>query len=70
VGPDYLQYVIEYSDTLTDDPASWQVFTDEDTGFPLIFGPFSTTYHYRDTPLTIGNPPGLVPMRFYRVKVL
>jgi len=70
VGPDYLQYVIEYSDTLTDDPASWQPFTDQATGSPLVFGPGSRTYTYRDTPLTTGNPPGLVTMRFYRVRVL
>jgi subtilisin-like proprotein convertase family protein len=70
IGPDYLRYQIEYSDTLTDDPASWRPFTDLVSGQPISFGPGSTMYTYHDAPLMSGNPPGLVRMRFYRVRVV
>jgi subtilisin-like proprotein convertase family protein/subtilisin family serine protease len=69
IGPDYLRYWIEYSDTLTDDPASWRPLSDPGSGQPFSFGPGSAMYHHRDTPLLAGNPPGLVRMRFYRVRV-
>lgn len=70
IGPEYLRYQIEYSDTLTDDPTSWQPFTNLLSGQPISFGPGQPMYTYRDTPLLIGNPPGLVRMRFYRVRVV
>ena len=70
IGPDVLRYQIEYSDTLTDNPSSWQPFTDLASGLPITFGPGQPMYTYRDTPLTSGNPPGLVRMRFYRVRVV
>lgn len=69
VGPDYFRYQIEYSNVLTDDPTSWKPLSDTN-GVAVTFGPGSTSYTYRDTPLTEGNPPGLVRMRFYRVVVV
>jgi subtilisin family serine protease/subtilisin-like proprotein convertase family protein len=70
IGPDYLRYQIEYSDTLTDDPASWKPFADPFSGVPITFGPGSAMYTYHDAPLLTGTPPALVRTRFYRVRVV